>query len=51
VLPLLDIAESAGPKAAGVDLASLTRLLGSRKPRETKKPAAAAVLANAGAAA
>src|SRR4051794_25361581 len=51
VLPLLAIAESAGPKAAGVDLASLTRLVGPRKPRKTEKPAVPAALANTGAAA
>src|SRR3982751_4931196 len=50
-LPLLDIAEGAGPKAGGVDLASLPRLVGPRKPRETKKPALPAALANTGAAA
>src|SRR5690242_5501532 len=51
VLPLLNIAESAGPKAVGVELASLTRLVGPRKPRETRKPAVVVALANAGVAA
>src|SRR3954451_12672303 len=46
---LLTIAESAGSKAAGVNLLLLARLSGTRKPCEAKKPTSAPILADVGA--